>query len=432
MDVTGTIAATVFNEDTLKAYLASTPRLSHVFGGEVDSLRIHEIGDGNLNFVFFVRGDKAALALKQALPYSRMSGGARALTCERLAFETKALQIFARLAPAHVPAVHHYDAERSLMAQEFLSPHIVMRKGMIEAIAYPHFADHISTYLAQCLHGTSDFALAATEKRELVADFARNIELCEITERLIFTEPFTNSPNNRWTSPALDGQVAQLQSNVALKLRVAALKQKFLTRTDALLHGDLHSGSIMLTPDDTKVIDPEFAVFGPMGFDIGILVGNLLLNYFAQPAYEASVGERGPYGDHILAMVQEIWSGFAFKFAALCREAPGDGILSCVGLESSDDARQGRNAFVHAYLDEVLQDTISYACVEMIRRTIGRAHTLDYDLIVDDGLRAKAESASLACAVEILARPVGVGSITDLCRASRDFARSAGRQPQMP
>ena len=49
----------------------------------------------------------------------------------------------------------------------------------------------------------------------------------------------------------------------------------------ALLHGDLHTGSIMAEAGKTMVIDPEFAFYGPMGFDIGALLANLLLAYFA-------------------------------------------------------------------------------------------------------------------------------------------------------
>ena len=57
------------------------------------------------------------------------------------------------------------------------------------------------------------------------------------------------------------------------------------------MHGDLHTGSIMASqPDeygqaDIRVIDPEFAFFGPMGFDIGLFIANLFLNAAAQHAH---------------------------------------------------------------------------------------------------------------------------------------------------
>jgi 5-methylthioribose kinase len=37
-----------------------------------------------------------------------------------------------------------------------------------------------------------------------------------------------------------------LRSDVALKLAVGRLKAKFMDATEALLHGDLHTGSVMV------------------------------------------------------------------------------------------------------------------------------------------------------------------------------------------
>ena len=39
----------------------------------------------------------------------------------------------------------------------------------------------------------------------------------------------------------------------------------------------------MATEHDTRVIDPEFAFYGPIGFDVGALLANYLIAYLAQP-----------------------------------------------------------------------------------------------------------------------------------------------------
>ena len=399
----------------LAAHIAADPGLAAFFGADAERLSIREIGDGNLNFVFHVAGGGRALAIKQAMPYSRMSGGARALTAERLSFEKLALEEFARHAPAHVPAIHHFDAERALLGQEFLSPHVIMRKGMMDGVVYPHFAAHMAAYLSACLFATSDFALTASDKRRKVARFAGNVELCEITERLVFTEPFTLSDNNRWTSPELDAEAAAIRGDDVLKQAVSALKLAFLTRSDALLHADLHTGSIMLTETDTRVIDPEFAVFGPMGFDIGMLIGNLFLNGFAQLAYETEPGGRAAYRRFVLGAVEEIWTGFAARFAALWRDKrTGDAYPTRLFPEAG-----ALEAVLARYLQDVLADALGFAGVEMIRRTLGRAHTPDYEAITDRQRRSRSERLALRHGVMLLRAPRGGMSITAATDAAR-------------
>lgn len=67
---------------------------------------------------------------------------------------------------------------------------------------------------------------------------------------------------------------------------------RFIERTQALVHGDLHTGSIMVTQESTQVIDPEFAFYGPMGFDIGAFLGNLILAFFSQDGHAVEGNDR--------------------------------------------------------------------------------------------------------------------------------------------
>lgn len=67
---------------------------------------------------------------------------------------------------------------------------------------------------------------------------------------------------------------------------------RFCERTQALLHGDLHTGSIMVTQTSTKCIDPEFGFYGPMGFDVGAFLGNLMLAYVSQDGHATPKDDR--------------------------------------------------------------------------------------------------------------------------------------------
>lgn len=79
-----------------------------------------------------------------------------------------------------------------------------------------------------------------------VARFS-NVEMCRVSEQLIFTDPFFPAPRNRHTSPQLDADVATLHADVAARVAASRLKVKFTQQRQALIHADLHTGSIMAT-----------------------------------------------------------------------------------------------------------------------------------------------------------------------------------------
>lgn len=91
---------------------------------------------------------------------------------------------------------------------------------------------------------------------------------------------------------------------------------RFCERSQALLHGDLHTGSVMVTHDSTQVIDPEFGFYGPMGFDTGAFLGNLILAYFSQDGHADQVNDRKVCVLNCVSVVLSIFPN-AIKFLAI-------------------------------------------------------------------------------------------------------------------
>jgi len=419
-------------EDTLAAFLTTLPEISERLGGEPAAWRVTEVGDGNLNLVFIVEGPAGDICVKQALPYVRLVGDSWPLPLERAYFEQRATVIQARQVGALVPEILHYDPTLFLIVMERLSPHIIMRRGMIDAVVYPSFVDHITEYAATCLFFTSDLALTAAEKRPLVAEFSGNAALCKITEDLIFTDPYRLAELNRWTSPELDDIALAIRSDTDLKRAVSALKLKFLCHSEALLHGDLHTGSIMVTETETRVIDPEFAFFGPMGFDVGKLIGNLLLSFFSQSGHEGEPGERDAYRQWILQTVELFWNGFEKQFVELwTANRTGDAYPPDLFENAAEDgADAGRRSFSlaqHLYMRGLFEDAVGYAGTSMIRRILGLAHNIDMEWIEDPGRRADCERRTLALAVDLVKHARQIPSIEAVtAKASALQATSAG------
>ena len=410
----------ILNETDLRDYLAGIAAVAAQLGGPADRWSITEVGDGNLNLVFIVKGTSGGLAVKQALPYVRLVGESWPLPLSRAHFEHLALTHQGRLAPGLVPAIIHHDPALALTAMELLEPHIIMRKGLVAGAIYPAFVDHITTFMARTLFFSSDLALSAAAKKEAIASFAGNHALCKITEDLIFTDPYRSAEQNRWTSPWLDATAADIRADLDLHVAVSRLKLQFLSRAEALIHGDLHTGSIMVTETETKVIDPEFAFYGPMGFDVGAVLANLLMAYFASVGHERSPGEREAFESWVLSTVDQVWSGFAGKFLELWRsESTGDAYPLSLFPGEAGAARL--EAERQAYMARLFQDTAGFTAAKIIRRILGLAHNIDFELIADERRRASCEARALRLARTLMVETASFTTIEAVTRAAREL-----------
>lgn len=348
------------------------------FGGVDDPASLveaEEIGDGNLNLVFkiFDRQGNSRVIVKQALPYVRCVGESWPLTLDRARLEAQTLIEHYKYCPQHTVRVTHYDETLAVMVMEDLSSHRIWRGELVKGAFYPQAAAQLGEYLAQTLFHTSDFVLHPHQKKAEVARFL-NPEMCEITEDLFFNDPYTDHERNSYPQ-ALEPLVASLRDDEALRIAVAGLKHRFFAHAEALLHGDIHSGSIFVADNSLKAIDAEFGYFGPIGFDVGTALGNLLINYCGLPGLlaprEAAEGRELRLND-----VREVWNSFAARFLALAQEKTADVALACPG-------------YAQAFLRKVWADTIGYCGTELIRRTVGMSHVADMKLIKDEAMRTE-------------------------------------------
>ena len=409
----------ILQEAALRDYLAGLPDIAALLGGAPAAWAITEVGDGNLNLVFIVKGASGGIAVKQALPYVRLVGESWPLPLSRAHYEYLALSKQAQLAPGLVPALLHHNETLALTVMELLEPHIIMRKGLVAGTRYPDFVDDITTFIARTLFFTSDLARTAAEKKEAIASFAGNHALCKITEDLIFTDPYRVAEQNRWTAPYLDALAGALRDDMELHVAISRLKLKFMASPEALLHGDLHTGSIMVTEGSTVVIDPEFAFYGPMGFDLGAVIGNLLMSYLASAGHERSPGGRRLFEVWVLETIENVWTEFARAFLDLWRtEAHGDAyprtLFPGVGGAARLEAER------QAYMARLFGDTVGFSAAKIIRRILGLAHNADFELIEDPKQRAICEARSLRLARTMMVETASFRSIGDVTTAARE------------
>jgi len=406
----------ILDVHTVPTLVGSLPEIQALLGGRPESWRVREVGDGNLNLVFIVEGPAGSVCVKQALPYVRVAGANWPMTLERAFFEASYYVAVAPHVGGLIPKIHHYNPELYCTVMECLSPHIILRRGLIAGRRYPDAARDIGEFIARAAFFTSDLARPFEHKMDGVALFARNQELLRITVDLVFCDPYHSNERNRHTAPQLDAIVADLRGDGPLKVAAARFGQKFLHEAQALVHGDLHSGSVMVTEADTRVIDPEFAFYGPIGFDLGAFLGNLLLSWYSQPGHAAEHDDRIAYQHWILAQAETFWASFRERFLALWAENGHGDVLRRAMFSAPEDAR-ALDAARSAFLDSLFADMLGFGACKMIRRIVGFAHVIDFDSIKDAALRADCEAGALAMARTLLTHPKQFHSIQDVIDA---------------
>jgi 5-methylthioribose kinase len=401
------------NYTGLRALVSGVPACRDLLKGDPTAWEIREVGDGNLNLVFIVTSGAGGVVVKQARPYVRLVGESWPLPLNRAHFEHEALKIQAAYVPMHVPKVYHFEPEQAATVMAYLSPHIILRKGLIRRVIYPWLADHLSTFLAEMLFRTSDLGMPADAKKAAQALSCQNSALCKISEDLIFTDPYRVAPLNRWTSPELDGNADAFRSDAPLKVAVQELKWAFLARGEALLHGDLHTGSVMVTEADTRVIDPEFAFFGPMGFDVGAILANLMLSYVAQGGHSGEPDTMTAYRRWLLDTVEAVWTGFETKFLALWRKsATGDAFVA--ELFADPAGAEALETYRQATMARIFTDSVGFAGAKMVRRVLGLAHVEDLVSIEDPKIRAACEMKALHLARNLILKRASIGDVKRL------------------
>ncbi len=405
------------NTDNLAARLGAIEAITDKLGTDTASWQADEVGDGNLNLVFIVKSDRGAVIVKQALPYVRLVGDAWPLPLKRAYFEYHALIRQAERDPGSVPEVYHFDEEQALIVMEFLTPHVILRHSLMAGRKHPGLARRMGEFCARTLFRGSDLAMDTARKKADAALFLGNVELCDITENLVFSDPYFDAEMNHHT-PGLDGLVARMRADIDLKIAAQDMKARFASNAETMLHGDLHTGSIMVTGDETMVIDPEFATYGPMGFDIGMLIANFFMAYYAQPGHLSDAGQRADYQEWILGVIAEIWEVFQAEFSRLWREER-KGILYQASLFEDQNDHLASEQALAARLDHIFKDMLGFAGVEIIRRTLSLAHIAENDTIEDEDLRAECEGRGLRLGRALLVKRAefaGLGSVLSLAR----------------
>jgi 5-methylthioribose kinase len=352
------------------AYLESAGLLAGLAETAAD-VEVREVTAGNMNRVFIARGPLGSVAVKQAPPWVQAVGPDWPIDPVRIGSEARAYETLARLVPETVPTVAAVDLDRYVLVMEDLSDLDVLRDVLVKqvsdvtrglapaALDFDGLGRVVGRFSAELTAATSVVGLEADEFAGLV-ESAANPELCALTFDAVLHEPYTLNDHNRFI-PELDAEVRALYVDTELLDAVKAVQEIFATRAEALIHGDLHSGSLMTGLRDgeqsTKVFDPEFSFVGPVGMDLGLFWANLTIAAIAATrvgAHELAAARS--------SAIESSWN----EFCRIITERWADRVAAPDGLA------------LDAWLARIQSDAWRFAGVEAVRRVAGFSHAADF------------------------------------------------------
>ena len=180
----------------------------------------------------------------------------------------------------------------------------VWRTALNDGEVHAEAAGDLGRFVARIAFHTSDVGMDAEDRKRQLARTI-NPELCRITEDLVLTEPLREHEHN-WHLPALEPRSGRCGRTRPRVDALSVLKHRFMTHAEALIHGDLHTGSVMVGGGRTVAIDPEFACYGPVGFDLGPSGPMPSSRPLARP----SSTDRRRSSAHVADILPESWAAF--------------------------------------------------------------------------------------------------------------------------
>ncbi len=369
------------------------------------NLKCEEIGDGNINYIYRIYDEKTSqsIILKQADNQTRVRPDSY-LNPNRSTREAEVLNLEYSFAPSFVPIVLHHDKIMATIIMEDIGSYSNLKKELINGQTFKAFGKMIAEFIVNTCLPLSDIVIGYEKKMELASKFY-NPDLCKISQNLVFTDPYTNARKRNILFEANKEFLEEkFYKNKDLHKEVAKLKEKFNNYQQSLIHGDLHSGSIFVKNEkylSIKVIDPEFAFYGPIAYDLGNILAHLT---FAEKYWEVA-------NDSLVSNYSEAKKNKFLKWVEKTKKELLEEFSKQAKIfldKNITDPLYKNKDFINEYVENIRIDAISFCGTELNRRVIGSAKTQEITSINDAKLRVKLEKSIVNDAIKMILKPKSI------------------------
>ena len=352
-----------------------------------ERLEAAEVTGGSINFSFRVTGLTNSVFVKQTPGFIKILGPNAKLSKQRLRIERETFSVWKDALGssesevlACLPHILYFDEDRMVMVMEDLRSYVTLQDQLSAGVVDVVAARKVGRFLG-CVHAKTHSVLVTEEARKHLAIKFINQELRKLQLEQFFTQPYQMAPG-----------ALPLRSDDKLMAAIDELKALYRGEKPdnlALCHGDFHAGSVMIQDrnsgmgcsDSVKVIDTEFAIYGPPGLDVGCLIASYVLSCVHQAVVGANPEQVRAFSSAIAA----IWDAYRNTMRTLkVPEANLDAISSdLVGFAGCEVARNALYGLPVSDKDKkkLADETALALAVKFIK---GRANGVDRLLVAID------------------------------------------------
>ena len=312
-----------------------------------DCISVNEFGDGNMNYIFKVSCKNGSLILKQAMPHGKIDVTVFE-PMDRAVYENNYIEYFSHFMSNNLEKHLGFDSVMNINLYEDLSFMKVLRSCLLDGTVRDGIGKEIGKYLAEQYYYSSCYYLGIEKKKSMEHSFS-NYRMRQLTEDFILVNPFEDSPNNNIDSE-IRPLVEQLWKNHKLCSKAKVLATKFVSNKECIISGDFHPGNIFVSDEKCIFFDFDFAMWGPIAYDVGTMLGNLIISLRTGREYHPS-GNK--HDQDVISMIVDMFTEFHEQMRLYLNEMDSDVV---------DDI-----------LDTIDSDAFGYAAATIGGRTYGYA-----------------------------------------------------------
>lgn len=352
-------------QENLKSKCFEEPILIQAIGDGSNSAE--DDGDGYVNFVFRVKTEEFSLIVKQARPELRQRSE-HTLPVRRNKMETDIWKLRAAITPEYIPKIYFVDLQNNIFVTEDVSYLKIMRFQLNQSRQFPNFAKLCARYIAASHFYTSEYYLSTEDFRNLCVHFM-NEDMKPVMEDGIFLNFFGTNMIDPTIGKFFHEYATRMYKDNDLTTNRYRLRQIFMTRSEALIHADLHTSNIFIGEDTLKVIDMEFVCGGPLAYDLGAVIGNLLSQFSsASFRHYDSDSERISFQAYLLSSIKSLYEYYIQYFFEFWRENAKELYQNIAGIEKD-------------FSLTILREMFGFAAAINWARSAGPAAYPDFDIL---------------------------------------------------